>query len=380
MLGTIGGLSDPIRQAATRRFDRAADIVAGARSGGRLDIDALARTVQSDTGANARLTRQAVEAQLTPVERGQLAARLAPSTSIPTLVADVAQITLDIVGIVEPTPFADLANAAISLGRGDGVGAALSAAGAVPYVGDLAKAGKLGRWAQTVSRAVDAALASPAAMRLLHQPLARLGQAIGAIPAGVMDRLPASAQETLRGLKSQIDRVATPVAREVNTALAATARRLGIPEERLVAVRDAPRGSRPAASTYMTAAQRATHLAAFDDGIVRITRRDSLSAHGTLGPSGGFVTSAREYAAIAREAGGDLRVIERRLGLDPGQLGDANTLVALIRREDAPSLRLPSGNEGGANDRWVPGGYTSGLTAEAVMDFPRGLPFREIKP
>lgn len=380
MLGTIGGLSDPIRQAATRRFDRAADIVAGARSGGRLDIDALARTVQSDTGANARLTRQAVEAQLTPVERGQLAARLAPSTSIPTLVADVAQITLDIVGIVEPTPFADLANAAISLGRGDGVGAALSAAGAVPYVGDLAKAGKLGRWAQTVSRAVDAALASPAAMRLLHQPLARLGQAIGAIPAGVMDRLPASAQETLRGLKSQIDRVTTPVAREVNTALAATARRLGIPEERLVAVRDAPRGSRPAASTYMTAAQRATHLAAFDDGIVRITRRDSLSAHGTLGPSGGFVTSAREYAAIAREAGGDLRVIERRLGLDPGQLGDANTLVALIRREDAPSLRLPSGNEGGANDRWVPGGYTSGLTAEAVMDFPRGLPFREIKP
>lgn len=380
MLGTIGGLSDPIRQAATRRFDRAADIVAGARSGGRLDIDALARTVQSDTGANARLTRQAVEAQLTPVERGQLAARLAPSTSIPTLVADVAQVTLDIVGIVEPTPFADLANAAISLGRGDGVGAALSAAGAVPYVGDLAKAGKLGRWAQTVSRAVDAALASPAAMRLLHQPLARLGQAIGAVPAGVMDRLPASAQETLRGLKSQIDRVATPVAREINTALAATARRLGIPEERLVAVRDAPRGSRPAASTYMTAAQRATHLAAFDDGIVRITRRDSLSAHGTLGPSGGFVTSAREYAAIAREAGGDLRVIERRLGLDPGQLGDANTLVALIRREDAPSLRLPSGNEGGANDRWVPGGYTSGLTAEAVMDFPRGLPFREIKP
>ena len=40
---------------------------------------------------------------------------------------------------------------------------------------------------------------------------------------------------------------------------------------------------------------------------------------------------------------------------------------------------LPSGNERGANDKWVPGGYTSGRVIEAVMDFPASLPFKELK-
>lgn len=32
------------------------------------------------------------------------------------------------------------------------------------------------------------------------------------------------------------------------------------------------------------------------------------------------------------------------------------------------NLRLPSGNETGANSLWIPGGYTSGNVPEAVTD------------
>jgi len=33
------------------------------------------------------------------------------------------------------------------------------------------------------------------------------------------------------------------------------------------------------------------------------------------------------------------------------------------------NIRIPSGNEAGANNQWVPGGYTNGGVPEAVMDF-----------
>lgn len=62
------------------------------------------------------------------------------------IVLDVTQFTLDIVGIFEPTPFADSTNAMISIGRGDWIGAGISAISVVPYVGDLAKAGKFSRY------------------------------------------------------------------------------------------------------------------------------------------------------------------------------------------------------------------------------------------
>ena len=84
------------------------------------------------------------------------------------LALDLTQVALDIVGIFEPTPFADGANTLISIGRGDWFGAITSAAGIIPYVGDAAKLGKLGRWAETVAKAVDAAASNPAAARRLN--------------------------------------------------------------------------------------------------------------------------------------------------------------------------------------------------------------------
>ena len=77
------------------------------------------------------------------------------------LALDITQMGLDIVGIFDPTPISDGASGLISLARGDFLGAGISALSMVPYVGDAAKVGKLGDFAQTLAKAVDAAKSSP---------------------------------------------------------------------------------------------------------------------------------------------------------------------------------------------------------------------------
>ncbi len=121
------------------------------------------------------------------------------------LVADLGQLGLDIVGIFDPTPTADLINAGISAWRGDGWGAFLSTLSAVPYVGDLAKLGKLGKWAETITKAVDAAVNNPAARAMLEPSLRKISDLIGALPANAFNALPDSAKTALLEMKGKID-------------------------------------------------------------------------------------------------------------------------------------------------------------------------------
>ena len=79
--------------------------------------------------------------------------------------ADILQLGLDAVGVIDPTPITDGVNSAISLGRafvtdperrGEHLqNAAISAVSMVPYIGDTAKLAKGGRAARTVSRAAN---------------------------------------------------------------------------------------------------------------------------------------------------------------------------------------------------------------------------------
>ena len=74
----------------------------------------------------------------------------------------------------------------------------------------------------------------------------------------------------------------------------------------------------------------------------------------------------KSYVAQAiTDSGGDVRKLEQLLGLDKGYFGDNPVLVEVAK---PPGLRMPSGNEAGANLRWQAGGYTSGGVPEAVVD------------
>ncbi len=67
-----------------------------------------------------------------------------------------------------------------------------------------------------------------------------------------------------------------------------------------------------------------------------------------------------------KKSGGDIRKMEEIFGLKEGQLGTNPTIIGI---DNPQNLRIPDGNELGAFDKeYIPGGYTCGNNAEAVID------------
>jgi hypothetical protein len=89
--------------------------------------------------------RRADDAQLSKAER-----ELAEANR--ELKLELAQVAIDMVGLVDPTPVSDVVGAGLSLYRGDLVGAGLSLISVVPYVGDtLGKTAKGARAAKKIA-------------------------------------------------------------------------------------------------------------------------------------------------------------------------------------------------------------------------------------
>jgi len=145
------------------------------------EIDAgLARQVNSQADArNADLAKQKSE-----------------------LALDLVQIGLSIAGIFDPTPISDGVDGLISLFRGDFLGAGISVVSMVPYIGDAAKLGKLGKFAETIAKAVDLAKADKAFAKTIEPALKKIGEALDAVP---MDSLPKPARDALMSMKTKID-------------------------------------------------------------------------------------------------------------------------------------------------------------------------------
>ncbi|WP_315763601.1 hypothetical protein [Sphingomonas sp. Y38-1Y] len=212
--------------------DQAAQLALDARATGSFDAPALAARLTElgagNPGATSALQQQ-VEAQLTPVERGELARALdAPANDNPApgtgpdpvqLGLDLGQMALDIAGLFDPTPISDGANGVISAGRafgsllsgnwgeagGHAVNGLISGASMLPILGDTAKLGKIGKWAETVGDSVSAVAHNPALRQTLAPALEKVKGAIDAIPEGALNALPASARESLEATKRQLD-------------------------------------------------------------------------------------------------------------------------------------------------------------------------------
>lgn len=107
---------------------------------------------------------------------------------------DIGQFVLDMVGIFEPTPVADLTSAIISVCRGDVAGAAISGLSVVPYAGDLAKLTKVQRYTQSIDSAIALARSSPRFAAVLQPLLARLLNALSRLP---IRRLPPSVRDAI---------------------------------------------------------------------------------------------------------------------------------------------------------------------------------------
>jgi len=108
-------------------------------------------TTASRTGINsAEYKRRQIESKLNPSLTG-----LTPEQQ--ELIVDLTQVGLSVVGIFDPTGLADGADALISLGRKDYWDAGISELGIIPYLGDLAKIGKLPKLLKIVDNVVNMA-------------------------------------------------------------------------------------------------------------------------------------------------------------------------------------------------------------------------------
>ena len=173
------------------------------------------------------------------------------------LALDLTQIGLDIAGIFDPTPISDGANTLISLGRSDWLGAGLSAISMIPYVGDAAKLGKLGKYAQTVAKAIDAARANPALRQALAPGIQAIGDAIAKLP---LDKLPESARKQLTTLNEltgifakESDTAARPALKAADDVPTTGAARAGAAASRV--------GAQPAWGKYLNDIKAQTGLA-----------------------------------------------------------------------------------------------------------------------
>jgi hypothetical protein len=137
----------------------------------------------------------------------------------------------------------------------------------------------------------------------------------------------------------------------------------------------AAKGSRPLPETYLKADYIQQHLAKFDDGVVRFTTKSKMQEYGTLGSKEAFIIPKSEYDKLLRETDNNLALIEKKLGLNQGDLTNDDAVIAFIKRADIGEIKIPSGNEGGViQELWLPGGKTAGGYSEAIVDLSKNVP------
>lgn len=136
------------------------------------------------------------------------------------------------------------------------------------------------------------------------------------------------------------------------------------------------KGDAPDPGDYLDGDYISQHLARFDDGASRIYFSDTLHTYGPGQWDGStFVFPTSELDDIIRNADGDVNIIADQLGMERSWFFDdnGNPLPLEVRHFDPSeltNLRMPSGNEAGANEHWIPGGYLPTGIPEAVIDIP----------
>ena len=121
------------------------------------------------------------------------------------IVLDLAQLTLDITGILDPTPLSDGTNMLISLTRGKWTDALISGVSLLPYLGDLAKLAKLSDYSDTVQLAKEIAKTDPAWRRVLRDMFTPLKALLDNVAKAGAETLPLKVRQWLRHVRYEID-------------------------------------------------------------------------------------------------------------------------------------------------------------------------------
>ena len=138
-----------------------------------------------------------------------------------------------------------------------------------------------------------------------------------------------------------------------------------------------PKGKRPAPETYLKRRYIRRHLKNFKAGASCIVSKELLERyHGdSIGKADNsqFIMMKSEMDSVLMRSHGDLSHIEHELGIPAGAWKHRVLVRIDIPKPKKLKLRMPSGNEIGANVLWLPGGLLPTGYKEAVIDrIPKG--------
>lgn len=195
---SLGAYADPAGQSALR-----ASIEAGLTPVQRGELARLFDTAGAGPVLNFGQRANAVQVAGPVSAVGGALSKVPPSAG--KVLTNLAQLTLDLAGIVDPTPTSDILSGLISAATGDWRGVLVSAASAaVPYAGDALKATRVGKWLKTVAETAELAATNPAFKKAVSPALKTISDLIGKLPVSRVSR---ELDVALKSAKRQIDDV-----------------------------------------------------------------------------------------------------------------------------------------------------------------------------
>lgn len=137
-----------------------------------------------------------------------------------------------------------------------------------------------------------------------------------------------------------------------------------------------PKGKRPLPSNYLKRRYIRRHVRSFKRGASFLIPEAILDKFGRsiLGRSDGqFVMNKNDMDDLLAKAHGQIIVIETELGIPSGLWQHGRIIRIDIPKPKRLHIRIPSGNEIGANELWIPGGKLPNGYSESVIDpIPKG--------
>ncbi|WOO36598.1 hypothetical protein R2R35_22855 [Anaerocolumna sp. AGMB13020] len=138
----------------------------------------------------------------------------------------------------------------------------------------------------------------------------------------------------------------------------------GLTQSQIDDIVNIPKGSRPEPSTYLSQNYIDTHLAQFYDGVSVIQTDWAYSRYSETNGFVGvpddntlFVMPKNYCDDVISRANGNISIIEKELGFPDGYFSDGGGLIRIdADNVSGLNIRIPSGNETGANKLWIPGG------------------------
>lgn len=142
---------------------------------------------------------------------------------------DLSLVSLDLIGIADPTPVTDGTVALIEVSQGNFAYAGISVVSMLPWLGDLAKAGKAPRLVRIIVEAVDYAATNPAFAKRIEPYLETFSSAYDLLPQNARDLLATAKAKVDNFLNTRLPGLPLP-----GQSRALTGADFGIPDEALV--------------------------------------------------------------------------------------------------------------------------------------------------